>query len=187
MTFPHYGDSRSEAQRMAEARAAMEARLESAEAIVSELLRIYRHGKPAEAAYVVQRMADTHDLQLLMLVIGGMMSRLIATERRADEAHGPLLTAAEQQGVTQESATELGPWAVSIADQMQAAVEAQDYQAAATIAVNGSLMAWRQDFPTGAIPFDYVMRSMLQLNQQNVAMCAAEAMRLLFNERNARA
>lgn len=151
---------------------------EPAEAMVSELLDACRVEDALTGSRVTMRLHQANDIRLLMMVLGGLSARVVVAERLARQAHGPLV-----EPLSDEDISDSEPWATSALDQMKAAVAAGDFRTFAATAVDSQIKALiqdRQTFGAEDVDLGHVMRSMLMVDQQTLALVAAEAvMRLL--------
>lgn len=150
-----------------------------AQATVDMLIKAARENNGQAGWSLASQIYHADNEFFLAMIIGNLTMRVVNTERRADQAHGPLVTPAEQ-GVT------LPPmpiWATSMADQIAAAVQNSDYKAFAEIAVDANLRAYTVDEKDGnTVDLDHTLRSMLVLDHQSAVLIAAEALRRLYEK-----
>lgn len=144
------------------------------------LVEACRENKPEGGAQVVQQIFDKNDIAFTMLVFGQLATFVVAAEIRAKDSHGPLVTPAEA-GIDPDVTTMAqAAFITAIEDQMTTAVEAGDMPVAAQIAVDGHLRAFDVDARDGhTVDFHHLWKAMLQVNQNVLALEAAEMLRRL--------
>lgn len=141
-----------------------------------------RDDNPQAAAYMAKQLHEADTADMLMLVIGQLTMRVVNTERRAEEAHGPLLTA-DEVGLTQE---QMKPhvFQTAIHDQMQAALDEKDYQLYAQIMVDGLVRSLVAGFDAGEeLEWGSLVRTVMLISQDSLTLATAEmALRLTKQE-----
>lgn len=163
-----------------ELRAAAEEWRQRAVATAQMLIDAARQENGQAGWFLSQQIFAAQNEFFLAMVIGNLTMRVVNTERRATEAHGPLVTLAEQD----MQMPEMPIWATSVQDQLVAAVQNGDYKTFAQVSVDANLRAFGVDEDSGlTIDLDHILRSMLTLDQQSVSLVAAEAMRRLYGAR----
>lgn len=132
-------------------------------------------GDGEAASYVAQELFQAQNPYLLMLTLGQLTIRSVKADRRAAEAHGPLLTP-EDVGHHVDS-REMPVWSVGVHDQMRAAVDHGDYRTFAITAVDGQLRAIGMDVAeSGEVNWDSLVRGMMLIDQNTLTVIAAEAL-----------
>lgn len=148
-----------------------------AQTTVEMLVQAARAQNGAAGWSIAHQLYQADNEFFLAMVIGNLTMRIVNTERRADEAHGPLVTIPEQ-GMEMP---EMPMWATSASDQMQAAVQHRDYKLFAALAVDSNMRAFDADKEAGVeMDFDHALRAMLVLDHQTTALVAAEALKRLY-------
>lgn len=144
---------------------------------VDLLVKAARESKGSEGWHVVEQIYHADNQFFLAMIIGNLTMRIVNAERRAEQSHGPLVTL-EEQGLQMP---EMPMWATTLSDQMAAAIEHGDYKAYATMAVDANLRAYAMDVEAAMdVDYDYILRSVLVLDQHSTALLAAEALRRLY-------
>lgn len=77
----------------------------------------------------------------------------------------------------------LGPWGTSHGDQMDAAIEADNWPLFAQLMVDGYMRVCAMQHPGGeGVTFEEVTASVMQVSSNNLVMLAAEALTRLYND-----
>lgn len=154
-----------------EARKVLERKGAVAAKVGDDLLNAYRHGIPAQAAYIVKDL-DTADIDMKMLVIGHILGVAV----RAEEQIKKLTPGLGEVDISTV------PWAVSVYDQMQAAAEAGDVRLLASMALDATLRGGAVDVPEGELSHQQAYVYISDMDPGLLRIFAAEAVRRLFNE-----
>lgn len=153
------------------------ARYEGAALDISEkLLQACRDNRPEYAALITGRLHQIGDINLLTLVIGKLTTSVVEAEECAARAHGPLITA--------DNPTPPEAWQIAVGDQMRAAAENGDMEAAARIMVDGQIASCASDVERqgGHIDFPGLVRVLMLLDQNNLTLLASEMLRRLVTQ-----
>jgi hypothetical protein len=156
--------------------AKMQQYLDAAAETSQMLVDACRENNPAAGGHIVKQLFDKQDITYTMLVIGRLTTRVVAAERRAGDARGPIVTP-EEMGESEEP---VQPWQTSVMDQMEAAAQADDIEEFARVSVDAQLRSFDIDADNGyTVDFAHILKQMLMLNQYAVAVSAAEMARRL--------
>lgn len=140
--------------------------------MVEALIAACRVNDGQAGAEVTKLLFNSHDPQLLMLVLANLTTRIVSAE-----GHGPLTTL-EKQGLT-PSPTKA--WNTALLDQSAAAWENGDYRTYARLALEGHMRAIAADEldPQFDVNFEHVLRAMMLFDQQTLALLATEAVQTI--------
>lgn len=160
-------------------RKALEQYQHAATDIMSVLVTACRENRPMAAANIAHQLTESGNEDLVCLVLGQLTSRIVKAERQAQEAHGPLLTP-QEIGVSPEDMTP-ATWQVAVGDQLEAARKDDDHELWAKMAVDGQIQALLYDLTEqgGPLELNKLLIGMLLVEQQTLALMAAEMLRRL--------
>jgi hypothetical protein len=151
-----------------------------ADDLVNELMDACRVGDSTRGSIVTATVFHARDINLLMMVLGGLSAKAVMAEQAAQKAHGPLIQP-EDVGITELPPDE--PWATSAMDQMRTAASLGDYETFGSTAVDSHIKALihdRNHYGDESITLPHVVRAMMMIDQQTVSVLAAEALLRLF-------
>ena len=143
-------------------------------ALAQSLVKSCRDNDSGTAAEIAQKLMDNGDVLLLMMVLGQLTVRTVRAERRANQAHGPLIEGDDLDGA------EVPVWQVGVADQLNAAANDNDHRAFAKTLVDAQIKALKSDAAENDLDFndeetyEAVLRGLMMLNHSTLLICAAE-------------
>lgn len=166
-------------EQLAKAKETVDRYQDYADALIAELLDSCRKQDATRGGIVTLTIHKADDLNLLMMVLGGLSAYAIGAEKSAVAAHGPLIPPeqVDANGPMSE------PWATSAVDQMKAAASHGDYTTFGNLAVESHIKALIHDkehYGEDSITLPHVVRAMMMIDQQTLSVLAAEALLRLF-------
>lgn len=76
-----------------------------------------------------------------------------------------------------------GPWGVALSDQVQAAIDNDDWPVVAALLVDGFLVASEEEHGGQPLPLEYFVGAIQQLSIENMALWCGEALRRLYEQK----
>jgi hypothetical protein len=152
--------------------------LTAANEIAKFMLDGAREGDEERIPFSAYKLLERGDEKLLAVVLEKLFDYILHLERRALDAHGPLMTAEESgyQDVKPQA------WQLAAHDQILAAAAEGDYQLVGQLAVDGQIKSIiADDEPTD---WHSILRMMLLVEQNNLVLLATECFhRLVESEK----
>lgn len=163
-------------EQWAKAKATVQKYQPYADKLVADMLEACRKGDSLRGSLITTSIHRRGDINLLMMVLGGLSAYAVHAEKAAMAAHGPLIQPDENvdyDGPMSE------PWATSAVDQMKAAASNNDYSTFGSLAVDSHIKALIHDkehYGVESITLPHVVRAMMMIDQQTLSVLAAEAL-----------
>lgn len=158
----------------AKAQETVERYQEYSDMLVGDLLEACRKDDALRGSVITAAIHRRGDVNLLMMVLGGLSAYAVNAENAAMKAHGPLIQPDEDKGGVLNE-----PWATSAVDQMKAAASNNDYATFGSLAVESHIKALihdREHYGPDSIDLPRVVRAMMMIDQQTLSVLAAEAL-----------
>lgn len=163
-------------EQWAKAKATVERYQEYSDELISELLEACRKEDALKASIITASIYRRGDVNLLMMVLGGLSAYAVNAEKAAMRAHGPLI---QPENTEDYDGPMSEPWATSAVDQMKAAASNNDYSTFGSLAVDSHIKALLHDkehYGRDSITLPHVVRAMMMIDQQTLSVLAAEAL-----------
>lgn len=156
---------------LAWARVTMGLYQKGAKLLCEKLITAYRDNTPEVVSQIAQGLMAERNAHILLMLLGQLTMRVVNAERLAQEAHGPMVTAAELGYTPEDAKPDL--WQRAAQDQIEAASQAGDHRLAARLAVDGQVRSTAEDLAKG-FDFDHVLRAMGLMPQPMLVLVSAE-------------
>ena len=156
---------------LAWARVTMGLYQKGAKLLCEKLISSYRDNEPEVASQIAQGLMAERNTHILLMLLGQLTMRVVNAERYAEEAHGPMVTAAELGYTPEDAKPDL--WQTAAQDQIAAAAEQGDHRLAARLAVDGQIRSTAEDLAKG-FEFEHLLRAMGLMPQSMLVLVSAE-------------